>query len=222
MRTDKIKKFVLPNIPYLFIGWACLKVGTAYRLAGSGNIGQKRVGMMATLAPALADFAPGLYLFDWLVGILGAVAIRLIIYQKSKNATKYRRDEEYGSARWGTEKDIQPFTDPKFENNIILTATEFLTTNTRPAVPANARNLNCCVVGSSGSGKTRFWLTPQLLQAHSSYVVVDPKGGVLDQVGAFLQKKKGYKIKVFKRMKNSAKGSAVSCGASGSRNRIWR
>ena len=197
MRTDKIKKFVLPNIPYLFIGWACLKVGTAYRLAGGGNPGQKLVGMMATLAPALADFAPGLHLFDWLVGILGAVAVRLLIYQKSKNATKFRRDEEYGSARWGGPKDIQPFTDPKFENNIILTATEFLTTNTRPAVPANARNLNCCVVGSSGSGKTRFWLTPQLLQAHSSYVVVDPKGGVLDQVGAFLQKKKGYKIKVF-------------------------
>ena len=197
MRTDKIKKFVLPNIPYLFIAWACLKVGTAYRLAAGADLAHKLVGMVAALGPAFADFAPGLDPFDWLVGIMGAVAIRLIIYQKSKNAAKYRRDEEYGSARWGGPKDIQPFTDPKFENNIILTATEFLTTNTRPAVPANARNLNCCVVGSSGSGKTRFWLTPQLLQAHSSYVVVDPKGGVLDQVGAFLQKKKGYKIKVF-------------------------
>ena len=197
MRTDKFKKFVLPNIPYLFIAWACLKVGTAYRLAAGADFAHKLVGMVAALGPAFADFAPGLDLFDWLVGIVGAVAIRLIIYQKSKNAAKYRRDEEYGSARWGGPKDIQPFTDPKFENNIILTATEFLTTNTRPAVPANARNLNCCVVGSSGSGKTRFWLTPQLLQAHSSYVVVDPKGGVLDQVGAFLQKKKGYKIKVF-------------------------
>ena len=197
MRTDKFKKFVLPNIPYLFIAWACLKVGTAYRLAAGADFAHKLVGMVAALGPAFADFAPGLDPFDWLVGIVGAVAIRLIIYQKSKNAAKYRRDEEYGSARWGGPKDIQPFTDPKFENNIILTATEFLTTNTRPAVPANARNLNCCVVGSSGSGKTRFWLTPQLLQAHSSYVVVDPKGGVLDQVGAFLQKKKGYKIKVF-------------------------
>ena len=197
MRTDKIKKFVLPNIPYLFIAWACLKVGTAYRLAAGADLAHKLVGMVAALGPAFANFAPGLDPFDWLVGIVGAVAIRLIIYQKSKNAAKYRRDEEYGSARWGGPKDIQPFTDPKFENNIILTATEFLTTNTRPAVPANARNLNCCVVGSSGSGKTRFWLTPQLLQAHSSYVVVDPKGGVLDQVGAFLQKKKGYKIKVF-------------------------
>ena len=197
MRTDKFKKFVLPNIPYLFIAWACLKVGTAYRLAAGADLAHKLVGMVAALGPAFADFAPGLNPFDWLVGIVGAAAIRLIIYQKSKNAAKYRRDEEYGSARWGGPKDIQPFTDPKFENNIILTATEFLTTNTRPAVPANARNLNCCVVGSSGSGKTRFWLTPQLLQAHSSYVVVDPKGGVLDQVGAFLQKKKGYKIKVF-------------------------
>ena len=197
MRTDKLKKYLLPNLPYLFIAWACLKVGTAYRLAAGADLAHKLVGMVAALGPAFADFAPGLNPFDWLTGIVGAVAIRLVIYQKSKKAQKYRRDEEYGSARWGTEKDIKPFTDPKFENNIILTRTEFLTTNTRPAVPANARNLNCCVVGSSGSGKTRFWLTPQLLQAHSSYVVVDPKGGVLEQAGYFLQKKKGYKIKVF-------------------------
>jgi type IV secretion system protein VirD4 len=197
MRTDKLKKYLLPNLPYLFIGWACLKAGTAYRMAAGADLAHKLVGMVAALGPAFADFAPGLHPFDWLVGIVGAVAIRPIIYQKSKKAQKYRRDEEYGSARWGTEKDIKPFTDPKFENNIILTGTEFLTTNTRPAVPANARNLNCCVVGSSGSGKTRFWLTPQLLQAHSSYVVVDPKGGVLEQAGYFLQKKKGYKIKVF-------------------------
>ena len=130
------------------------------------------------------------------MGIVGAVAFRLLIYFKSKNAKKYRRDAEYGSARWRNEKDIKPFVDPKFENNIILTGTEKLTINTRPKNPANARNLNCCVIGSSGSGKTRFWLTPQLLQAHSSYVVVDPKGGVLSQAGAFLQRR-GYKIKVF-------------------------
>ena len=134
---------------------------------------------------------------DWLVGIVGGVAFRLFIHMKSKNAKKFRRDAEYGSARWGHEKDIRPFIDPKFENNVILTATEFLTMNTRPKTPANARNLNCCVIGSSGSGKTRFWLTPQLLQAHSSFVVVDPKGGVLSQVGHFLQKRQGYKIKVF-------------------------
>ena len=196
MPTDKIRKYILPNIPYLFIGWAFLKLGTAYRLAAGANAGKKLLGLMQTIGVAFADFSPGLAPFDWLVGIVGAVAFRLLIYFKSKNAKKFRRDEEYGSARWGTEKDIKPFVDPKFENNIILTGTEKLTINTRPKNPANARNLNCCVIGSSGSGKTRFWLTPQLLQAHSSYVVVDPKGSVLGQVGSFLQKR-GYKIKVF-------------------------
>ena len=196
MPTDKIRKYILPNIPYLFIGWAFLKLGTAYRLAAGANAREKLLGLMQTIGVAFADFSPGLDPFDWLVGIVGAVAFRLLIYFKSKNAKKFRRDEEYGSARWGTEKDIKPFVDPKFENNIILTGTEKLTINTRPKNPANARNLNCCVIGSSGSGKTRFWLTPQLLQAHSSYVVVDPKGGVLSQVGAFLQRR-GYKIKVF-------------------------
>ena len=196
MPTDKIRKYILPNIPYLFIGWACLKLGTAYRLAAGAGFGEKLLGLGRSIGPAFADFAPGLDPFDWLVGLVGAVAFRLLIYFKSKNEKKYRRDEEYGSARWGTEKDIKPFADPKFENNIILTGTELLTMNTRPKNPANARNLNACVIGSSGSGKTRFWLTPQLLQAHSSYVVVDPKGGVLGQVGHFLQQR-GYKIKVF-------------------------
>ena len=196
MRTDKIRKYVLPNIPYLFIGWACLKMGTAYRLAAGANFGEKLLGLMQTIGVAFADFSPGLNPADWLVGIVGAVAFRLLIYFKSKNAMKYRRDEEYGSSRWGGPKDIKPFVNPRFENNVILTGTEFLTMNTRPKIPANARNLNCCVIGSSGSGKTRFWLTPQLLQAHSSYVVVDPKGGVLGQVGRFLQRR-GYKIKVF-------------------------
>ena len=196
MPTDKIRKYILPNIPYLFIGWVCLKLGTAYRLAAGAGFEEKLLGLGRSIGPAFADFAPGLDPFDWLVGIVGAVAFRLLIYFKSKNAKKYRRDEEYGSARWGTEKDIKPFVDPKFENNIILTGTEMLTINTRPKNPANARNLNACVIGSSGSGKTRFWLTPQLLQAHSSYVCVDPKGGVLGQVGHFLQQR-GYKIKVF-------------------------
>ena len=197
MKKGSLKKYLLPNMPYLFMAWGCLKLGTAYRLAAGANIGQKLVGMMGTINMAFASPAPGLDPVDWLVGIAGAAAIRLFVYVKAKNAKKYRRDEEYGSARWGTEKDIAPFVDPKFEKNIILSGTEFLTTNTRPKNPANARNLNACVIGSSGSGKTRFWLTPQLLQAHSSYVVVDPKGGVLSQVGYFLQKKKGYKIKVF-------------------------
>ena len=196
MRTDSIKKYVIPNIPYLFILWACLKLGTAYRLAPGADFAHKLMGLGQSIGPAFADFAPGLHPLDWLIGIVGAVGFRLLIYMKSKNAKKFRRDEEYGSARWGTEKDIKPFVDPKFENNVILTKTEFLTMNTRPKIPANARNLNACIIGSSGSGKTRFWLTPQLLQAHSSYVCVDPKGGVLSQVGAFLQRR-GYKVKVF-------------------------
>ena len=196
MRTDSVKKYVIPNIPYLFILWACLKLGTVYRLAPGVDFAHKLMGLGQSIGPAFADFAPGLAPFDWLIGIVGAVGFRLLIYFKSKNAKKFRRDEEYGSARWGTEKDIKPFVDPKFENNVILTKTEFLTMNTRPKNPANARNLNACIIGSSGSGKTRFWLTPQLLQAHSSYVCVDPKGGVLSQVGAFLQRR-GYQIKVF-------------------------
>ena len=196
MKNDSIKKYLIPNIPYLFVLWAFLKLGTAYRLAAGADFAHKLMGLGQTIGPAFADFAPGLALFDWLVGIGGAAAFRLLIYTKSKNAKKYRRDEEYGSARFGTEKDIMPFVDPKFENNVILTGTEFLTMNTRPKNPANARNLNCCVIGSSGSGKTRFWLTPQLLQAQSSFVVVDPKGGVLSQVGRFLQRR-GYKIKIF-------------------------
>ena len=167
--TDKLRKYVLPNIPYVFIGWAFLKLGTAYRLAAGSDFAHKFIGLGQTVSAAFADFAPGLAPFDWLVGIVGAVAFRLLICFKSKNAKKFRRDEEYGSARWGSEKDIRPFVDPKFENNMILTATERLTMNTRPQNPANARNLNFCGIGSSGSGKTRFWLTPQLLQAHSSY-----------------------------------------------------
>ena len=196
MVTDKLRKYLLPNIPYVFIGWAFLKLGTAYRLAAGSDFAHKLIGLGQTIGPVFADLAPGIVPFDWLVGIVGALAFRLLIHFKSKNAKKYRRDAEYGSARWGNEKDIKPFVDPKFENNMLLTATERLTMNTRPKNPANARNLNFCGIGSSGSGKTRFWLTPQLLQAHSSYVVVDPKGSVLGQVGTFLQNR-GYKIKVF-------------------------
>ncbi|MEN6314050.1 MAG: type IV secretory system conjugative DNA transfer family protein [Clostridiaceae bacterium] len=196
MRTDKIRQYVLPNIPYLFILWCCLKLGTAYRLAAGTGFGEKLLGMIKTIGPTFETITPGFILSDWLIGLAGAVIIRLVVYYKIKNAKKFRKDVEYGSARWGTAKDIKPFINPVFKSNVILTGTEFLTMNTRPQNPANARNLNCCVIGSSGSGKTRFWLTPQLLQAHSSYVVVDPKGGILGQVGSFL-KRKGYKIKVF-------------------------
>lgn len=201
MGTDKLKRYLLPNLPYLFIGWCCLKVGTAYRLAAGADFAHKLVGMAGTINAAFANLAPGLAPFDWLIGVMGAAAFRLFIYVRAKNAKNYRRDAEYGSARWGVPKDIAPFVDPVFENNIILTGTEFLTMNPRPKNPANARNLNACVIGSSGSGKTRFWLTPQLLQASAgrhgcSYVVVDPKGGTLDQCGAFLQRQ-GYEVRVF-------------------------
>jgi type IV secretion system protein VirD4 len=196
MRTDKIRKYILSNIPYLFIFWCCIKLGTAYRLAAGTGFGEKLIGTIKTIGQAFGTLAPGFVGFDWLVGLAGTVIIRFVVYYKIKNAKKFRKDVEYGSARWGTAKDIKPFIDPVFRNNVILTGTEFLTMNTRPKNPANARNLNCCIIGSSGSGKTRFWLTPQLLQAHSSYVVVDPKGGILGQVGSFL-KRQGYKIKVF-------------------------
>lgn len=194
--NDKIRKYVIPNVPYLFVLWFFLKLGTAYRLAAGADFGNKLIGIVKTIGPAFESIAPGFVLSDWLIGLSGAVILRLVVWYKVKNAKKFRRDVEYGSARWGRVKDIKPFIDPKFSNNVILTGTELLTMNTRPANPANARNLNCCIIGSSGSGKTRFWLTPQLLQAHSSYVVVDPKGGILEQVGSFL-KKQGYKIKVF-------------------------
>ena len=166
-------------------------------MAAGANLGVKLFGMVKTTGPVFQSYAPGLGLLDLAVGVAGAVILYFVVQSKIKKARKFRRDMEYGSARWGTEADIKPFVDPKFENNVILTGTEFLTMNTRPKIPANARNLNACVIGSSGSGKTRFWLTPQLLQAHSSYVVVDPKGGTLSQCGYFLQKKKGYKVKVF-------------------------
>ena len=195
--SKKIKKYVLPYFPYLIAFWFFSKCGTAYRMAAGANLGEKLFGMVKTIGPVFQSYAPGLGFFDLAVGVAGAVILYFVVQSKIKKARKFRRDMEYGSARWGTEADIKPFVDPKFENNIILTGTEFLTMNTRPKNPANARNLNACVIGSSGSGKTRFWLTPQLLQAHSSYVVVDPKGGTLAQCGYFLQKKKGYKVKVF-------------------------
>ena len=196
MWTGKLRRYVLLNLPYAFVFWVCLKLGTAYRLADGADMGHKLIHIVKTIGPAFRSFAPGLNSQDWLVGLIGAIIIRLVVYVKSKNAKKFRKDVEYGSARWGTAKDIKPFIDPVFKNNVILTGTEYLTINTRPKNPANARNLNACVIGSSGSGKTRFWLTPQLLQAHSSYVVVDPKGSILGQVGHFLQKQ-GYRIKVF-------------------------
>ncbi len=200
MMTDKLRKYIIPNIPYVFIFWPLTQLGEAYRIASGVGIGNKMINMLQTIGPAFGTIVPG-HGFDLLVGLCGAVLLRVIVWNKAKKAKKFRKDAEYGSARWGTPEDIKPFVDPKFENNIILSGTEFLSMNTRPKNPANARNLNAAVIGSSGSGKTRFWLTPQLLQASASksgcsYVVVDPKGSILGQVGSYL-KKCGYKIKVF-------------------------
>ena len=195
MVTDKLRKYVLPNIPYVFIGWVFLKLGTAYRLAAGSDFAHKFIGLGQTVGAAFADFAPGLAPFDWLVGIVGAVAFRLLICFKSKNAKKFRRDEEYGSARWGTAEDIKPYTDPVFQNNVLLTQTERLTMNSRPKQPKYARNKNILVIGGSGSGKTRFFVKPNLMQMHSSYVVTDPKGTVLVECGKLLQRG-GYRIKV--------------------------
>lgn len=194
--SDKIRKYVLPNLPYLFVFWFFSKIGTAYRIAPGTDFGTKLMGMLDTFPKAFETYWPGLGGIDLLVGLGGAAGVYLLIQSKIRKAKKFRRDAEYGTARFGTKEDIKPFVDPKFQNNVILTGTEFLTMNTRPKIPANARNLNACVIGSSGSGKTRFWLTPQLLQAHSSYVVVDPKGGTLDQCGRFLQREK-YRVRVF-------------------------
>lgn len=194
--SDKIRKYVLPNLPYLFVFWFFSKIGTAYRIAPGADFGTKLMGMLDTFPKAFETYWPGPGGIDLLVGLAGAAGVYLLIQSKIKQAKKFRRDAEYGTARWGTKEDIKPFVDPKFQNNVILTGTELLTMNTRPKIPANARNLNACVIGSSGSGKTRFWLTPQLLQAHSSYVVVDPKGGTLDQCGRFLQREK-YRVRVF-------------------------
>jgi len=191
-----IKKLIIRNLPFVFFFFLADKAGQAFRLAYGADVGTKILNIGDGFAAAFQNPLPSFHTQDLLVGAIGAAFLMLALAIKRQNAKKYRKGIEYGSARWGTEKDIKPFVDPKFQNNVILTGTEYLTMNTRPKNPANARNLNCCIIGSSGSGKTRFWLTPQLLQAHSSYVVVDPKGGILGQVGSFLEKQ-GYTIKVF-------------------------
>ena len=152
--SDKIRKYVLPNLPYLFVFWFFSKIGTAYRIAPGTDFGTKLMGMLDTFPKAFETYWPGLGGIDLLVGLAGAAGVYLLIQSKIRQAKKFRRDAEYGTARFGTKEDIKPFVDPKFQNNVILTGTEFLTMNTRPKIPANARNLNACVIGSSGSGKT--------------------------------------------------------------------
>lgn len=196
MKNINLKKIIVPNIPYVVIGIMATKIGQAIRLAPGTDFQGKALHIMEGLTYAFEDIIPSFHIFDIIVGVTIAAGIRLAVYVKSKNAKKYRKNEEYGSARWGTHDDIAPFQDPVFQNNVILTQTESLMMSNRPKEPKNARNKNVLIVGGSGSGKTRFWIKPNLMQCHSSYVVTDPKGTVAIECGKMLEKE-GYKIKIF-------------------------
>ena len=196
MKNVNYKKLLIPNIPYVFIGLLATKLGQAARLAPGFDFSSKALHIMDGLMMAFENIMPSVHPIDLLVGIAAAVIIRLAVYVKGKNAKKFRKNLEYGSARWGTREDIAPFMDPVFENNIILTQTESLMMSNRPKDPKNARNKNVLVIGGSGSGKTRFFLKPNLMQLHSSYVVTDPKGSVVCEVGKLLERN-NYKIKIF-------------------------
>ncbi len=196
MKNVNCKKLLIPNIPYVFIGLLATKLGQAARLAPGFDFSSKVLHIMDGLTMAFENIMPSFHPIDLLVGIVAAAIIRLAVYVKGKNAKKFRKNLEYGSARWGTREDIAPFMDPVFENNIILTQTESLMMSNRPKDPKNARNKNVLVIGGSGSGKTRFFLKPNLMQLHSSYVVTDPKGSVVCEVGKLLERN-NYKIKIF-------------------------
>lgn len=193
--NPKIRKIILSNVPYLFVALFATKLGLAWRLAEGADASAKLLNLLDTLAAAFSSPAPSFHPFDLCVGIIVAGIFRGIVYVKSKNAKKYRKNEEYGSARWGTQEDIVPYIDPVFSKNVLLTQTERLTMNNRPKDPRTARNKNVLVVGGSGSGKTRFFIKPNLMQCHSSYVVTDPKGSILIECGKLLQRE-GYRIKV--------------------------
>ena len=195
MTTKKLTKLLALYLPYILLGLVATNFGEAWRLAEGKELGDKIMSMMGTIPVAFANPLPSLYPLDLLVGLCCGAGLRLAVYLRGKNAKKYRRGIEYGSARWGTPKDIEPFMAPKFADNIILTKTERLMMNNRPPDPKNARNKNVLVVGGSGSGKTRFWLKPNLLQCHSSYVVTDPKGSIVVECGNALLKN-GYKLKI--------------------------
>ena len=196
MKNVNYKKLILPNIPYVFIALFATKLGQAARLTPGTDFSSKALNFMQGLTLAFENIMPSFHPIDLLVGVAAAVIIRLVVYFKGKNAKKFRKNLEYGSARWGTREDIAPFMDPVFENNIILTQTESLMMSNRPKEPKNARNKNVLVVGGSGSGKTRFFLKPNLMQLHSSYVVTDPKGSVVCEVGKLLERN-NYRIKIF-------------------------
>ena len=195
MKQMNYKKLIIPNIPYVFFVYLFDKVGQAARLAPGADISEKILNITQGFSEAFSNALPSVHPLDLLIGIVGAVVIRLIVYVKGKNAKKYRKGAEYGSARWGNAEDIKPYIDPDFQNNIILTQTERLTMNSRPKQPKYARNKNVVVIGGSGSGKTRFFVKPNLMQLHSSYVLTDPKGTVLIECGKLLQRA-GYRIKV--------------------------
>ena len=191
-----IKKFLLPNIPYVFIALFATKLGQAWRLAPGTDFSGKALHLMEGFAAAFQSALPSFHPIDLCVGVAAALLIRLIVYVKGKNAKKFRKNLEYGSARWGRPEDIAPYVDPKFENNVILTRTERLMMSNRPKDPKTARNKNVLVVGGSGSGKTRFFIKPNLMQLHSSYVVTDPKGSIAVECGK-LMLRNGYKVKIF-------------------------
>ena len=195
MTTKKLTKLLALCLPYILLGLVATNFGEAWRLSEGKELGDKIISMMGTIPMAFANPLPSLHPLDLLVGLCCGAGLRLAVYLRGKNAKKYRHGMEYGSARWGTPKDIEPFMAPKFADNIILTKTERLMMSNRPSDPKNARNKNVLVVGGSGSGKTRFWLKPNLLQCHSSYVVTDPKGSIVVECGNALLKK-GYKLKI--------------------------
>jgi type IV secretion system protein VirD4 len=194
----KVKKTIILNIPYFAVGLFCTNLGEAWRISWGSNMSEKIQGLVlyGGLSEAFSNLLPSLHPFDLIIGIACGLALRLAVYLKGKNAKTFRHNREYGSARWGKHEDIEPFEDPDFKNNVILSQTERITMNSRPKDPKYARNKNVLIVGGSGSGKTRFWIKPNLLQLHSSYVLSDPKGTLLGEVGnVFL--KAGYRIKIF-------------------------
>ena len=195
MTTKKLTKLLALYLPYILLGLVATNLGEAWRLSDGKELGDKIMSIMGTIPVAFANPLPSLHPLDFLVGVCCGAGLRLAVYLRGKNAKKYRHGMEYGSARWGTPKDIEPFMAPKFSDNIILTKTERLMMSNRPPDPKNARNKNVLVVGGSGSGKTRFWLKPNLLQCHSSYVVTDPKGSIVVECGNALLKN-GYKLKI--------------------------
>ena len=194
--SNKTKKLLILNLPYFIAGLVCTNLGEAWRIAEGADMSEKLLGFLSAMGAAFSNPMPSLHPMDLLIGVCFGTGLRLAVYLKGKNAKKYRHGMEYGSARWGTQKDIEPFEDPVFANNVIQTRTERLMMGNRPKNPANARNKNVLVVGGSGSGKTRFWLKPNLLQCHSSYVVTDPKGDIVIDCGKALLKN-GYSIRIF-------------------------